>query len=406
MGERKYRLLVVCSHPVQYAAPVFRRMAQHPKLDLLVAYCSLQGAEPGLDPEFGIEVAWDVPLLDGYRWVHVPNRSPRPGLGRFFGLINPGLWRLIRTGGFDALMIYTGYMYASFWLATLAAKSDGASLLFGADSTTLRPRDGRRWKAWVKPLVVPWVFRRADVVMAGSSATAELMRSFGIGEDHIVVTPSAMDNEWWIQRAQEADRDAVRAGWGVTGEAVVLFCAKLQPWKRPLDVLRAFAKADVPNACLVYAGDGPLRAAVETEAAALGISGRVRMLGFVNQSRLPAVFRAADLFVLPSEYDPCPLVVCEAMLCGAPIALSDQIRGRFELVEPGKTGIIYPCGNVDALAAIFREMLLSRERLRDMGAAARRRMEAWSPEKNIGFLVRAIEEAVRVRSRSVGERSV
>jgi hypothetical protein len=66
MQGNKYRVLIVSSHPVRYAAPLYRLMAQHPKLDILVAYCSLQGAEKGVDPEFGVEVAWDVPLLEGY----------------------------------------------------------------------------------------------------------------------------------------------------------------------------------------------------------------------------------------------------------------------------------------------------------------------------------------------------
>src|SRR5205814_7225821 len=57
-------------------------------LEILVAYCSLQGAEPGFDPEFGVEIQWDVPLLDGYKWVHVPNRSLRPRLAHFWGLWN------------------------------------------------------------------------------------------------------------------------------------------------------------------------------------------------------------------------------------------------------------------------------------------------------------------------------
>ena len=76
MAERRYRLLAVCGHPVQYMAPLLRRMAAHPRLDLQVAYCSLRGAEVH-DPEFGATVKWDVALLDGYSWTEVPN-----GLGR------------------------------------------------------------------------------------------------------------------------------------------------------------------------------------------------------------------------------------------------------------------------------------------------------------------------------------
>src|SRR6266849_6986789 len=140
MKQGRYRVLLVCSHPVQYAAPMFRQMSQDPRLEILVAYCSLQGAEPGVDPGFGVEVVWDIPLLEGYPWELVPNKSPRPGIGRFLSLVNPGLWKLVRTGGFDAVVSYTGYAYASFWITTAAAKISGTPLLFGTDATTLLPR--------------------------------------------------------------------------------------------------------------------------------------------------------------------------------------------------------------------------------------------------------------------------
>jgi len=55
---------------------IFQKLAQDPRLEILVAYCSMQGAEARVDPEFGVEVAWDTPLFEGYPWVHVPNRAP------------------------------------------------------------------------------------------------------------------------------------------------------------------------------------------------------------------------------------------------------------------------------------------------------------------------------------------
>src|SRR5260370_41823457 len=151
MTGARYRVLILASHPVQYAAHLFRRLAQHPRVDLRVAYCSLIGAQAGVDPEFGIEVQWDIPLLDGYPWVQIPNRSLRPGLGRFFGLFNPNLWKVIRQEHFDAVVSYAGYSISSFWIALAAAKSSGTPFLFGTDATSIRPRDAARWKTWVKP---------------------------------------------------------------------------------------------------------------------------------------------------------------------------------------------------------------------------------------------------------------
>lgn len=79
----KYRILLVSSHPVQYAAPIYRWMAQHPKLEIFVAYCSLYGAEALFDQGFGQEITWDVSLLNGYPWVQLENKSPMASLNRF-----------------------------------------------------------------------------------------------------------------------------------------------------------------------------------------------------------------------------------------------------------------------------------------------------------------------------------
>lgn len=352
-----------------------------------------------MDPEFGVEIKWDRPLLEGYPWVHVPNRSLWPGLRRFFGLVNPGLWELIRTGGFDAVAVFTGYMYASFWISAAAAKVYGKPLLFGTDITTLRPLDERAWKVWVKPLVAPWIFHMTDIVGVGSSAGRDLMQSLGIPEKRIVLTPFVVDNDWWIEQTTHVDKTAVRRAWGVPDEApVVLFCGKLQPWKRPLDLLKAFARANVPGTYLVYTGEGPLREEVAVQASTLGIAERVRMLGFVNQSELPAVYCAGDLLVVSSEQDACPVVVCEAMLCGTPVVISDEVKGRFDLIEQGVNGFVYPYGNIEELAIILRQVLADRERLQHLGEKARQRMDTWSPRENVDAWVGAFEKVVSLRT--------
>jgi glycosyltransferase involved in cell wall biosynthesis len=392
--KEKFRILVIASHPVQYQSPIFRLMAQHPRLDLEVAYCSLRGAEAGHDPGFGMEVKWDIPLLDGYTWKEVPNKSSAPKLQGFWGLVNPGLWRLIRRGKFDAVVIHTGYRCASFWITAAAAKISGSALLFGTDASELRAQDGSRWKETVKRRLWPWIFGLADVVIVPSSRGVELMRSLGIPPGRLVLTPYAVNNAWWLAQAERVDRKEVRREWKVAEDAAaVLFCAKLQPWKRPQDVLRAFARANVPGAQLVYAGTGPLRAELEAEARELGVSGQVHFLGFVNQSQLPRVYRAADLLVLPSEYEPFGVVVNEAMLCGCAVAASDHVGAAYDLIETGRTGFVFPGGDTEALAGFLRETLPAKERLRQMGQAARQRMETWSPRENIEALVAAVESA-------------
>jgi glycosyltransferase involved in cell wall biosynthesis len=397
MTDRRYRVLAVCAHPVQYMSPILRRMAQHPQLELRVAYCSLRGAEAGHDPEFGTTVQWDVPLLNGYDWLEVPNRGS--GSESFFGLNNPGLWKLIRDGHFDAILCYTGYVRASFWIAYFASKLSRTAFIFGTDATTLVPMVGPKWKKHVKRIIWPILYRLASQVIVPSNGTRDLMRSLGIPEERITLTPYSVDNDWWLARSRQIDRAAVRANWEVApGTAVVLFCAKLQPWKRPQDLLQAFTQSNLEKVVLIVAGEGPLRGDMEREAAALGIGDRVRFLGFVNQTQMPALYTASDLLVLPSSYEAFGVVVNEAHLCACPVAASDHVGAARDLIAPVNPSLIYPCGDVSALARILHDALQDRTRLTQLGEAARRHMETWSPRENIAGTVEAIALGVsRVR---------
>jgi glycosyltransferase involved in cell wall biosynthesis len=393
---RRPRLLVVGSHVVQYAASAFRRMTSDGRVDLTVAYCSMQGAEPGVDPDFGVKVSWDTSPLDGYSWVAVPNQSLRPGLGRFFGLFNPGIWTLIRDGKFDAVFI-SGYFYASAWIAIAAAKWRGVPILFTTEAHSLRSWAAQSsWRLRLKKFYTRRILSLGKVLLTMSSGSYQQLVALGFPQSRIVLSPYSVDNDWWTRQAAEVDRAAVRADWRIPASApVALFCAKLQPWKGPADLLEAFARADVEGSYLVFAGDGALKSSLEQKAAELKIADRVRFLGFMNQSQLPSVYCASDLLVLPSHYEPFGLVVNEAMICGLPVAVSDRVGARFDLVRPGENGCIFPAGGIEELAAIFREILPDAEKRTRMGAAARQRMSTWSPREYVDGLVKGVELAAR-----------
>jgi glycosyltransferase involved in cell wall biosynthesis len=338
-------------------------------------------------------VKWDIPLLEGYLWQEIPNRGS--GADSFWGLYNPGLSKLIRTGKFDAVLCYLSYLSASFWISYFASRRSGAAFLFGTDASSLIPRSGGSWKIHLKRAYWPRLFSLADQVFVPSSATRDLMLSLRIPQERITLTPYSVDNDWWMAQSEKVDREAVRASWGATPQTtVILFCAKLQPWKRPLDLLRAFAQADHSNALLVYAGEGAQRPELERETTALGVVERVRFLGFMNQSRLPAVYTAADLMVLPSEYEPFAVVVNEASCCGCPVVASDHVGAARDLIAPVDPGLIYPCGDLRALSKILNALCRDRGRLRELGFAARSRMAAWSPEDTVAGTVRAVSGAL------------
>jgi glycosyltransferase involved in cell wall biosynthesis len=167
--------------------------------------------------------------------------------------------------------------------------------------------------------------------------------------------------------------------------------------------LEAFAATKASRAVLVFAGDGPLREALHRKAVDLGITEQVRFLGFMNQSQLPAVYRAADLMVLPSEYEPFAVVVNEASCCGCPVAASDRVGAAADLIAPVNPDFIFPCGDISALTRLLKTALRDPHELERRGQNARQRMKTWSMEENVNQTVAAIEQAL---SRRISKESV
>ena len=221
------------------------------------------------------------------------------------------------------------------------------------------------------------------------------MISLGFPADRVSMTLDTVDNDWWRAQANAADREEVRRSLRFSPqEKIILFCAKLQPWKRPMDLLQAFASAAIQDAKLVFAGDGAQRAELEKEAAARGVSDKVEFLGFVNQSQLPRLYKAADLMVIPSRYEPFGLVVNESMLCGCPVIASDRVGAVRDLITHGETGYVYPHGNTNALATLLKSALADPAHLQSIREHALQRIATWTPKASADALVEAVERAL------------
>lgn len=389
MHEGKRKVLLVASQPIQNAATL-RLMVLHPDYELLTAYCSLADAKLWRHDEQLNKEMFDRPALDGYNWIHLTNWSPLPQLGKFYGLINPGVVR--RVLGSDCVVVF-GHSYITFWLAIAAAKLAGKPLILTTDATQLELANKSKWKTRMKRHLLPFLYNQvADTVLVPSSASKRFIGSLGVNEQRIVVTPYVVDNDYIESVAAQTERSKVLEEWEIPGESrVIAFCAKFLPRKRPHDALRAFARVGVPDSYLLMIGDGPLADSLREEAAQLGVADRVRFTGLVKYSHLPQLYAASDLLIFTSEREPYGLPVNEAMICGLPVIASDRVGAAQDLIREGETGFTYPCGDLDRLAGLIREALSDDERLRQMGQAARRRMQTWSPRENAEATMRAIE---------------
>jgi len=152
---------------------------------------------------------------------------------------------------------------------------------------------------------------------------------------------------------------------------------RLQPQKGFDLAVRAFAavRATHPGALLVIAGDGPERSRLTQLAAEIGVSDGVEFLGEIDRGGVARVLSDSTVVVIPSHYEGLPLVALEAAFAGRPVIATDA-PGLSEAVVRGKTALVVPPDDPDALAAAMAELVGDPRRVRTMGRQAREIAEA------------------------------
>lgn len=348
------RLAVVASHPVQYYAPLFRTLAA--KIDLKVFYGHKASGADQSRAGFGVGFDWDIDLLSGYDHEFLRNLSRNPRLDRFFGVDSPDIGEKLRAGRFDAVLIL-GWSFKYFIQALLAAKRMGLPVMVRGDSQLGTPRS--RIKTMAKAVLYPPFLRLFDAALYVGVRNREYWQHYGYPADRMFSSPHCVDTEWFAQRATEKARRELRQRLGIAPDApVVLFAGKLVDFKRPCDVVRAAAetrKRGMPVEILI-AGSGPLEEPICRLAEHLEVP--LHMLGFCNQSEMPAVYAAMDVLVLPSTgRETWGLVANEALACGRPVALADTVGCALDLAADSKIGRTFQLGNITACDQAIHALL-------------------------------------------------
>jgi glycosyltransferase involved in cell wall biosynthesis len=371
------KLAIITTHPIQYYAPWFRVLALVPNLTLRVFYLWDFGLSPQRDAGFQQAIQWDIPLLDGYDAEFVPNVSSRPGTSHFWGLQNPTLVPQVRAFQPDAVLLMA-YNYASLYRFLLQWPRHAIPLLFRGDSHRLVPPTGGM--AGFKQQMIAQIFRRFAACLYVGKANYDYFCAHGVAPERLFFAPHAIDNDRFLAAAATATTDAHawKHALGIPAHhAVILFAGKFEAKKRPLDLLHAFLQANLPDTSLLFVGAGELQGALTTAAAS---HAHIYFAPFQNQTQMPRTYAIADLVVLPSYGggETWGLAINEALCLARPVIVSSHVGCGLDLVEPHHNGLIFPAGDVAALAAALQTVLADRPRLVQWGQAGRQRIAAYS----------------------------
>ena len=379
------RTWLLTNAPSPYQGELFTAVSRRPEIDLAVRLMRPQSdAGRAVDSEFASIVMAGLAPRSWRDEVRLhPRAITEAAFGRFDCFVLSGLYTSVTFLCCALLLRLRGKPWI-MWLERPHVEGD-----FGGSATrstwVRRRRDGVR----------RWLIRSASRVLCIGRAAQEAYRRLGAAPDKLDLLPYCCDlSRYDVVNSQEI-RD-VKEQFGLDGMTTYLFSGQLIPRKGVETVIRAFARlgSESEDVALVLLGDGRQREELESLVSS-DVANRVHFAGHLPQDRLPAVFRAADVFVFPSRHDGWAVVVNEACAARLPIIASDQTGAAHDLVEPGVSGFRHDAADVDAFYQSMKYLAEHPRERERMGQRSRELVEQFSPQRGAQLFSNSVFRAVQ-----------
>ena len=397
------RLAIVITHPIQYYVPVFQLLAQ--QCDLKVFYTWGEGGvEAKYDPDFRKAITWDIPLLSGYNYELLRNTAADPGSHHGGGIVNPELIEKISAFAPNAILIY-GYIYRSHFKVMRHFKGK-IPIWFRGDSTLIDPLPW--YKELVKTLYLRWVYSFVDHAFYVGAQNESYFEKYGFKENQLIFAPHAVDNERFAQD-RKAESVALRQSLGILEEDIlILFAGKLEAKKNPELLLEAFVELNKEQRTknkeqgekskeqrtmhLLFVGNGILEQDLKSQSS--NLKSQIHFLDFQNQTQMPVVYHACDIFCLPSQGpgESWGLAINEAMAAGKAIVTSDQVGCATDLVKDGRNGFVFDKNNLTALRQQLQYFVVEPRLCLTFGDLSKNIISNWSFNHQVASFISKLNE--------------
>jgi glycosyltransferase involved in cell wall biosynthesis len=329
--------------------------------DLTVFTTAANGPAQGLGPQRSLDVPTDRPVsVDGVQ-VRYFRRSP---LARLWPFHAPALGRAAREEIVDYDVVYCCATWTyPFFAAARAAFKAGIPYVISPMGAFMTRSLQEKWlkKQLYYRLAERRLTDRSTCIRCTSLAEQDQLRARALQPAQVVI-PEALDLAPFADLLP--NRGRLRASLGLPADALVsLFVGRLAPEKQIERTVDAFAQgpASLPNAHLLLvgpdAGSGP---AIRRRIVELGLDARVHLLGLLEGESLLQAYAEADLLVLLSRRENFGMVVVEAMACGLPVLVSEQVGLAKEVRQAGAGRVV--AAQIERIASAWCEMLTGNER--------------------------------------------
>ncbi len=369
-NKNRYKLAVISPVPFYYHASFYRRLANSSKIDLTVCYCSKESiVGEDVKKEYGATGRFpDEDILSGYSYRFIKNYSPFPSYLTWpFGLINISVWKQIKNGKYDAVILQA-WTNITWWIAFFACLKFKVPVFFMTDANILS-ESPNLFKKMLKDIMLKFLSKNATGFLTAGKANEQLFLHHGAERKKMVPMHFSWGYEYFMKESEhlKIHREEIRSSYGIKkADFVLLFVGRLAEEKKLFNLLDAYvnSKTGSRGKKLFFVGDGPLRVQIEKYVRKLNIKG-VYFAGFQPRNKLSNFYTLADALVLPSEWEPWGMVVNEAMCFGLPVIVSDKVGASVDMVISGQNGFEFPVGDTNQLTLAIEKLInLSSEEYR------------------------------------------
>ncbi len=357
----KIKIAIVVSHPIQHFCPQYVSFAENENIALKVFFGSALGYKKYVDVHFKEEIAWsnlslhkfEHIFLNGDAVLQADKHLDATSLEKELELFNPSL--LIGYGYFQKLQ-----RRAKRW-----ALKNHLPIAYISDA------EGRQKRQPVKELVKSWMltryFKSINYFLTVGDANEVYYRRYGVSDKKMLRMHFPIDVKQYSKSFEDKEilRKNIREKYGIRENEIVLsVVGKLSSWKNQDHIMEAMKILEQKNLVthLFILGSGQQKEAWEQKAKELKQS-KVYFPGFVSIEELPAYYAATNFYVHPASVEPHSIAISEAIYIGCPVILSDRCGsyGETDDVKDGTNGMVFPFGDIPALAAAIEKLAKDEE---------------------------------------------
>jgi glycosyltransferase involved in cell wall biosynthesis len=386
MIQKKQKIAIVISHPIQHFCPQYVSFAQNKDVDCKIFFASALGYKRYTDENFNKEISWGNLNLDKFNHFFLNGDAV---IQADKNLDAPNIELELAT--FKPHLVFTyGYFQKVQRRTCRWALRNKVPLAYISDSELRHERNAL--KDFFKSIYLKRYFSKIDYFLTMGNANEAYYKEHGVPLRKMIRMHYPIDIEAYQKSYAEKElrRNQIRKEYNIPGDTIVLsVVGKLVTWKNQdhiIEAMKILEDKDI-NVQLFMLGSGNMMDAWKEKSGILKKS-KVHFTGFVNIEKLPSFYAATDIYVHPASLEPHSVAISEAIFMGCPVVLSDRCGsyGETDDVQEGKNGFVYEFGNITELAAKIKTLAVDEEIRKSFGNYSHSIASAFQQRSHFGML--------------------